>query len=71
MASIVYIPDGCEKICNYAFMNSAVTQIRIPTDCEIGENVFEGCKLVIIFGAPGSEAENYCDEYDNCIFVEE
>lgn len=68
-AAIAYVPDTCTSIGAYAFRNTSLEQIRIPADCSIGTNAFEGCASVMIFGAEGSPAEEYCELHDNCIFV--
>ena len=71
-ASVVYIPDGCGTIGAYAFKDCPnLTQIRIPAGCAIGENAFDGCERVWIFGTAGSAAEQYCENHDNCVFVAE
>ena len=71
-ASAVYIPDTCGYIDDYAFRNCPnLTMIRIPADCGIGWKVFEGCPWVYVFGTPGSDAERYCEYFDNCVFVPE
>lgn len=71
-ASAVYIPDTCDYIDDYAFRNCPnLTMIRIPADCGIGWKVFEGCPWVYVFGTPGSDAERYCEYFDNCVFVPE
>ena len=61
-ARTVYIPDNCISIGAYAFRNSSVEQIRIPANCEIGDEVFAGCKNVTVLGIPGSYAETYAQE---------
>ena len=70
-ASIVYIPDTCTSIGVYAFRNSAIQQIRIPAGCSIASTAFYGCDDVKIFGVPGSAAETFCANHDNCTFVAE
>lgn len=70
-AKTVYIHDNCNRIGPYAFRNSGVTKIRIPAECEIGEEVFSGCEDVIVFGTAGSNAQEYCEENDNLTFIEE
>ena len=70
-ARIVYIPDSCTFIDRYAFLDSNVSEIRIPENCALGDDVFEGCEEVTIFGTLGSAAAEYCEFYDNCIFLEE
>ena len=67
---IVYVPDSCTVIEKHAFRGSSIEQIRIPVGCELGEDVFEGCEGVEIFGTAGSPAQDYCDEHDNCEFYE-
>lgn len=71
VATIVYVPDGCTTIGEYAFRNAAITQIRIPACCSIADTAFDGCEAVQIFGTPGSEAEIFCETHDNCTFIAE
>ena len=69
-ASAVDVPASCASICACAFRNCPnLTQIRIPADCELGTDVFAGCEIVYVFGAPGSSAEAYCQSHVNCVFV--
>ncbi len=73
-ASVVEVPEDCVSIGAGAFRNCPnLTQIRIPADCSIGTDAFDGCTLVYIYSAPGSGAETYCDDptHDNCVFVAE
>lgn len=71
-ASVVDIPDTCTQIGARAFKDClSLTQIRIPENCEIGEDVFENCVFVTIFGKVGSPADTYCKSHDNCALVEE
>ena len=72
--TVVYIPDGCTEIGAYAFKDCRnLRQIRVPAGCAIGEFAFDGCENVTIFGVsiPGSGAEQYCANHDNCTFAEE
>jgi fibronectin type 3 domain-containing protein len=69
-ARFVYVPDSCEKIGAHAFCDSNIEQIRIPANCEIGDDILEGCENVIIFGTAGSEAEQYARDHGNR-FVED
>ena len=69
-ATVVGIPEGCTFIDDYAFRNCRnLTQIRIPADCELGADVFDGCGLVIVYSTPGSFAETYCNAHINCVFA--
>lgn len=69
-ATIVDIPAGCASIGDRAFCNCrGLTQIRIPAGCALGEDVFDGCGPVYVFGATGSPAELYCMNHANCAFV--
>ena len=71
-ASVVDVPASCRSLGAYAFRNCrSLTQIRVPADCELGEEVFDGCGTVYIYGAPGSSAEAWCSSLlnHNCIFV--
>ena len=71
-ASAVDIPSGCVKIGAGAFRNCKLLQsIRIPADCSLGEDVFDGCAMVYVFGVSGSPAEAYCMAHGNCVFVQE
>ena len=71
-ATTVVIPVNCTSIGSQAFKDCTnLSRIRIPAGCELGTAVFDGCALVHVFGVPDSDAERYCDEYDNCVFVDE
>ena len=66
------MPDGCVSIGDEAFKDcESLTRIRIPADCVLGEDVFDGCTAVYVFGTAGSPAEIYCLTHDNCVFVED
>ena len=70
--TIVDIPEDCLSIGDYAFKDClSLTQIRIPAGCELGVDVFDGCTLVYVFGVASSQAEDYCDAHENCVFVAE
>ena len=70
--SVVYIPDNCNSIADFAFKDcNNLIQIRIPENCLISGNAFEGCDKVFIFGTAGSPAEAFCQTHDNCVFMEE
>ncbi len=71
-ASVVLIPSTCTGIGARTFINStSLKQIRIPAGCAVGEDAFEGCSSVQIFGTAGSPAEEYCKSHSNCTFVAE
>ena len=70
-AKVVFVPDTCTGIGNYAFRDSDIKQIRIPSGCIISDTAFEGCESVQIFGTPGSAAEAFCEKHHNCTFVVE
>ena len=68
----VVIPANCGSIGAEAFKDCTnLSYIRIPQGCEIGEDAFDGCEWVHIYGTEGSPAWQYCETHDNCIFVEE
>ncbi len=70
--SVVYIPDGCLSIGARAFRGcTGLLRIRIPADCTLEEDVFDGCGDVVITAPAGSDAEACCGRYDNCFFMEE
>lgn len=73
-ATVVDIPSGCTAIGNYAFKYCPnLTQIRIPVSVTtIGTDIFNGCAhTVYVFGTANSEAETYCQDHTNCVFVAE
>ncbi len=71
-ASVVDIPAGCILIGNYAFRGcGSLRQIRIPAGCVLGEDMFDDCTLVLIYGTAGSPAETYCLTHSNCVFAAE
>ncbi len=70
--SVVLVPATCTSIGARAFKNcQSLTQIRIPAGCAICADAFDGCSLLYVYSAAGSPAETYCQEHENCVFVEE
>jgi len=72
--SVTEIPAGCTSVGDYAFRDcTGLSQIRIPADCALGTDVFDGCMRVYVFSTAGSPAEAYCNdpEHKNCVFVED
>ena len=70
-ATAVIIREDCTLIGDYAFKDCAnLALISIPAECELGENVFEGCTEVLVYSAAGSPADDYCQNHENCRFVE-
>ena len=68
--TVVEIPEECTSIGKWAFKDcKGLKKIWIPEGCEIGEDAFDGCTDVEIFGVAGSPAEAYCDTHGNCTFV--
>ena len=69
----VVIPAGCTGIGDMAFRNCTnLTYVRIPENCTMGEDVFDGCSQVYIYGKENSPAWQYCLDHEyNCVFVEE
>ena len=66
------IPAGCKSIGRWAFRGCVnLARIRIPADCTVGADAFEGCYKVYVYGTPGSPADIYCRMHSNCQFVEE
>ena len=47
------------------------TRIHIPADCILGEEVFSGCGTVYVFAAANSDAQRFCEDHPNCLFIEE
>ena len=71
-ASVVEISANCTSIGDHAFRNCGrLAQIRVPAGCVLGQDVFAGCEKVYVFGAAGSDAERYCSEHENCVFIAE
>ena len=67
----VDIPASCSFIGDRAFAGcTALTKIRIPAGCDLGEDVFDGCTLVYVYGTVGSSAEAYCASHANCTFAD-
>ena len=71
-ADIVEIRAGCTFVGDRAFQNCPnLSQIRVPAGCAFGEDVFEGCGTVCVYGWAGSPAETYCETHANCVFTAE
>lgn len=70
-ATAVMIREDCTLIGDYDFKDCAnLALISIPAECALGENVFEGCTEVLVYSAAGSSADDYCQNHENCRFVE-
>ena len=72
--TVIVIPDSCRAIGDHAFRDCTnLYQIRIPADCAIGTDAFDGCTTVYIYGTSGSPAHAYCQDpqHANCVFVSE
>lgn len=70
-ATIVSVPTGCTSIGDRSFADSSVSKITIPGNCRLGNDVFDGCRLVVIVSTEGSYAQAYCADHNNCVFVNE
>ena len=71
-ATVVEVPANCVFIGKHALRNCPyLTRIRIPAGCFLGEDVFDGSKLVFVYGTVGSSTESYCNEatHGNCVFI--
>ena len=70
--TVVSIPASCGSIGNYAFKDcTQLAKIRIPKNCTLGTDVFDGCTYVLVYGAENSPAARYCQTHDNCVFVKD
>ena len=72
--TVIVIPDSCRAIGEHAFRDCTnLYQVRIPADCAIGTDAFDGCTTVYIYGTSGSPAHAYCldPQHANCVFVSE
>ncbi|MBQ6506411.1 MAG: chitobiase/beta-hexosaminidase C-terminal domain-containing protein [Clostridia bacterium] len=72
--TVIVIPDSCRAIGDHAFRDCTnLYQVRIPADCAIGTDAFDGCTTVYIYGTAGSPAHAYCQDpqHANCVFVSE
>ncbi len=57
------IPEGINYISDYAFADSNITSVKIPSSVTyIGENTFAGCDNLTIKAKAGSYAYNYAKE---------
>ena len=62
---------NCTTIENYAFAGCAnLKKIRLPKNCTIGANAFQGTKLTVIYGPSGGTTESWANEH-NIQFVAE
>ena len=59
---------NCGFVGKWAFKNSGLTQIRLPKDCAIDPEAFQGCGTVYIYAPSGGATEQYCNSADNCVF---
>ena len=71
-AESVEVPEGCLSLGAGAFRACPnLTQVRVPGSCALEGDVFDGCRLVLVYGEAGSDAEQYCETHANCVFVAE
>lgn len=62
----------CETVGKWAFKDcGSLTRIRLPENCAIHDQVFDGCGTVYVFAPAGGTAESYCAAHNNCVFVAE
>ena len=47
-----------------------MTKIRLPKNCTIHEDAFNGLSQVAVFAPKGGSTEAFCYEQDNLIFVD-
>ena len=71
-ACTVYIPDTCTSIGEYAFKNCTdLRKIRLPKNCSIAPNAFDGCELVYVYAPEGGTTMDYCMNHSVCKFITE
>ena len=57
-AASIYVPDSCGSIASGAFAGCAgLRQIRLPKECLIDGDAFEGCGSLVIYAEEGGETE--------------
>ena len=61
---------NCSFIGENAFMDTGLTQIRLPKDCRIQESAFDD-KTIYVFAPDGGITRTYCDGHDNIVFIAE
>ncbi len=53
-----------------AFRDSGIRQIRLPRDCQIDADAFDGCGEVYVFAPAGGTTEAFCSSHRKVTFVE-
>ena len=53
-----------------AFRDSGIRQIRLPRDCQIDADAFDGCSEVYVFAPVGGTTEAFCSSHRKVTFVE-
>ena len=71
--SVVYVPDGCTSIGAGAFRNCKnLTQVRLPKNCRIENNAFDGCTaLSTLFAPAGGTTETWCRNFQGAVYTAE
>ena len=72
MITLITVVDAgnCTSIGAYAFRGcTGLTQIRLDGECDIDATAFSGCGTVYVFAPKGGSTEDYCNDYNNLIFV--
>ncbi len=54
----------------WAFKDTGLQQIKLPKDCRIDAEAFDGCGTVYVFAPAGGITETSCSFIVNCEFVE-
>ena len=69
---LLHIVDagGVTSIGKWAFKDSGLQQIRLPQNCQIDPDAFDGCNTVYVFAPADGTTEAFCQGHDGVIFVE-
>ena len=59
---------SCTAIGENAFRNTGLTQILLPVNCTVSPAAFD-TGVIYVYAPAGGSTEDYCDDYDNLIFV--
>ena len=54
----------------WAFKDTGLTQIKLPKDCQIDTDAFDGCGEVYVFAPAGGTTEAFCSSHRKVTFVE-
>jgi hypothetical protein len=61
----VKIPNGCTRIGQGAFLGTAIKQVVVPNDCEIGISAFHNCRSLRTVTVGTGRSKSICPSHED------